>query len=96
MNFIRSFGASGVRSSSTISPSYRPLLQLQPSQRPKKLPLHPNLPPQQKLLQVKTLPNINHRGWLAVWAQKRRRKRLHLLLPAPVLRPEYPDKLAWD
>jgi hypothetical protein len=37
--------------------------------------------------------------WLALWAQNRRRRRLRLapsLLPAPVLRSEYPDKLAWD
>lgn len=42
------------------------------------------------------LPQINRRGWLASWAQDRRRKRQIQLLPAPVLRAQYPDKLAWD
>ena len=44
-------------------------------------------------------PTINRRGWLALWAQKRRRTRvraaLATLLPAPVLRAQYPDKLVW-
>ncbi len=42
---------------------------------------------------------INRRVWLALWAQKRRRSRvraaLAALLPAPVLRAQYPDKLVW-
>ena len=43
-----------------------------------------------------TLPANNRRIRLALWAQKCRRNRLHRLLPAPVLRAQYPDKLAWD
>ncbi len=47
-----------------------------------------------------TLPKINQRGFLALWAQDRRRKRvraaLATLLPAPVLRGAYPDLLQWD
>lgn len=47
-----------------------------------------------------TLPKINRRTWLALWAQGRRRNRLRLghpaLLPAPVLRAAYPDLLRWD
>lgn len=43
-----------------------------------------------------TLSKIDRRGWLTLWAQGRRRKRQHRLLPAPVLRAVYPDKLAWD
>ena len=42
-----------------------------------------------------TLPKIDRRGWLALWAQHRRRRRHHLL-PAPVLRAAYPDLLQWD
>jgi hypothetical protein len=47
---------------------------------------------------VTTLPKIDRRGWLALWMQRRRRKRLasHKLLPAPVLRPVYPGLLQWD
>jgi len=49
---------------------------------------------------VTTLPKINHRAWLALWAQRRRRRRvrgaLPTLLPAPVLRAAYPDLLQWD
>ena len=47
-----------------------------------------------------TLPKINRRTWLALWAQGRRRNRLRFghpaLLPAPVLRAAYPDLLRWD
>ena len=47
-----------------------------------------------------TLPKINRRTWLALWAQDRRRSRVRAaqatLLPAPVLRPAYPDLLQWD
>jgi hypothetical protein len=49
---------------------------------------------------VTTNLNINRRGWLALWLQKRRRSRvrgaLPTLLPAPVLRAVYPDLLQWD
>jgi hypothetical protein len=45
---------------------------------------------------VKTLPNnFNRRGWLALWAQGRRRKRQIHLLPAPELWAEYPGVLKW-
>ena len=45
-----------------------------------------------------TRPKINRRTWLALWAQGRRRVRAAraTLVPAPVLRPVYPDLLAWD
>ena len=47
-----------------------------------------------------TLPKIDRRGFLALWAQDRRRKRvrgaLPTLLPAPVLHAAYPDLLQWD
>ena len=47
-----------------------------------------------------TLPKIDRRAWLALWAQGRRRNRLRFghpaLLPAPVLRAAYPDLLRWD
>ena len=43
-----------------------------------------------------TLPNINRRGWLAAWAQQRRRRRHPGLLPAPVLRAQYPTQIVWD
>ena len=47
-----------------------------------------------------TLPKIDRRTWLALWAQGRRRNRLRFghpaLLPAPVLRAAYPDLLRWD
>ena len=43
-----------------------------------------------------TLPKFNRRGWLALWAQRRRRQRQIQLLPAPVLRPAYPGLLQWD
>jgi hypothetical protein len=42
------------------------------------------------------LLTINRRTWLALWAQDRRRRRQHRLLPAPVLRAAYPDLLQWD
>jgi hypothetical protein len=42
------------------------------------------------------LPKIDRRGWLALWAQGRRRARQHHLLPAPVLWAEYPGILYWD
>lgn len=48
---------------------------------------------------LRTSQNRTRKPWLALWAQGRRRKRLRLappLLPAPVLRAQYPDKLAWD
>ena len=41
-------------------------------------------------------PKINRRGWIATWLQHRRRKRANGLLPAPVLRTQYPDLLVWD
>ncbi|MEI8292146.1 MAG: hypothetical protein WCH99_21965, partial [Verrucomicrobiota bacterium] len=47
-----------------------------------------------------TLPKINRGSWIALWAQDRRRRRVRAaqapLLPAPVLRPAYPDLLQWD
>ena len=47
-----------------------------------------------------TLPKIDRRTWLAIWAQGRRRNRLRFappaLLPAPVLRAAYPTLLQWD
>ena len=47
-----------------------------------------------------TLPKINRRTWLVLWAQDRRRSRVRAaqatLLPAPVLRAAYPDLLQWD
>ena len=42
-----------------------------------------------------TLLKINRRTWLALQSQKRRRARVHRMLPAPVLRAQYPDKLVW-
>ena len=41
-------------------------------------------------------PKINRRGWIATWLQHRRRKRANGLLPAPVLRTQYPDLLVWN
>jgi hypothetical protein len=43
---------------------------------------------------VTTTLTINRRGWLAVWAQDRRRSRC--LLPAPVLAAQYPSLAVWD
>ena len=47
-----------------------------------------------------TLPKINRRTWIALWAQDRRRSRVRAaqatLLPAPVLRAAHPDLLQWD
>jgi len=49
---------------------------------------------------VLTLPKINRRTWIALWAQDRRRSRVRAaqatLLPAPVLRAAHPDLLQWD
>ena len=50
---------------------------------------------------VITLPHIDRRAWLALWAQKRRRHRLFVpvlfvLLPAPVLVATYPSLATWE
>ena len=45
-------------------------------------------------------PTINWRGWLATWAQNRRRSRVQdaqpTLLPAPLLVALYPDLAVWE
>ena len=65
--------------------------------RPSPRPFRRNRSAKRKIL---TLPTLNRRGFLALWAQDRRRKRvrgaLPTLLPAPVLRAAYPDLLRWD